>query len=154
MNDNSMREMVKISFFKSSEKQQSEVKCIPVVGLHKRGCAGEGLLNLKSQKIILVGFKLLKSLLGLSDHTHSSPYCGKQGGCGCTQIWELWWDHWIAHESNNLSIMRYVFTYQIISSPTVNSWQLEENSVQEDKSVTRWLVLHQCNSCHHKQHWP
>lgn len=144
--------MVKISF-QSSEKQQSGANCIPIAGVHKYGHAGEGLLNLKSQKIILVGLKLLKSLLGLSDRTHPSPYWGKRGGCGCTQIWELWWDHWIAHESNNLSIMKYVFTYQIISSPTVNSWQLEENSVQEDKSVTRWLVLHQCHSCHHKQHW-
>lgn len=31
--------------------------CIPTAGAHKHGHAGEGLLNLKSQKIILVGLK-------------------------------------------------------------------------------------------------
>lgn len=64
---------MKISF-QSSEKQQSGVNCIPIAGVHKYGHAGEGLLNLKSQKIILAGLKLLKSLLGFSDRTHPSPY--------------------------------------------------------------------------------
>lgn len=47
--------------------------CIPAAGAHKYGHAGQGLLNLKSEKIKLVGLKLLKSLFGLSDHTHPSP---------------------------------------------------------------------------------
>lgn len=50
------------------------MNCIPIAGGHKCGHAGEGLLNLKSQKIMLVDLKLQKSLLGLSDHTHPSPH--------------------------------------------------------------------------------
>lgn len=48
--------------------------CILTAGAHKYGHAGEGLLNLKSQKIIPVDLKLLKSSLGLSDQIHPSPY--------------------------------------------------------------------------------
>lgn len=104
-------------------------------------------LSPKRGKIILVGLKLLNAVL--SDQSHPSPCWGKRN----TWEGELWGNRCIACGSNSLDIMKNVFTYQIIFRPAINSWQLEASSVQEDKSIPRWLVPQQCNSCHHKQHW-
>lgn len=41
------------------------MNCIPIAGVQKCGHAGEGLLNLKGQKIILLGLKTVEKFIGL-----------------------------------------------------------------------------------------
>lgn len=109
---------------------------------YKYGQAGHGLLNLNWPETI-------EKFIGLERSHPCLPILREESGC--TWIQEGWWDNNTAHGSSSLDIMKNVFTYQIISSPTVNSWQLEENSVPEDShQLVGSAPVQQLSS---QQHW-